>query len=79
VTAERIEQKLQSRQLSQTTFAPRDPKGDWVVWLWAPDDPGCGVAVGEGEKYEDALREALLAYDLDQKTADAEIAEKMPV
>jgi len=64
VTAEKIfEQKLRSRNLTQTAFPPRSEDDDWVVWLWCIDDPGLGAFVGSGEKYEDAFRAALDGYD----------------
>lgn len=69
MTAEKIEQKLRSRRLTQTSFPPRGADDDWVVWVWCTDDPGLGAFVGQGEKYEDAFREAIEAYDFDQKEA----------
>lgn len=77
MNTEKVEQKLRTRGLNQTTFSPLDEDEDWVVWLWCADDPGLGTFVGHGSGYDEALREALQVFDLHQKT-NVELEEKQP-
>lgn len=78
MNTEKVEQKLRTRGLNQTVFAPPEEENeDWVVWLWCADDPGLGAFVGHGEGYDEALREALQVFDLHQKT-NVGLEEKQP-
>lgn len=75
MNTEKVDEKLRTRGLNQTVFTPQAEDEDWVVWLWAPDDPGLGTFVGHGESSDEALREALQVFDLHQKT-NVELEEK---
>lgn len=75
MNTEKVDQKLRTRGVNQTVFSPLDDDEDWVVWLWCADDPGLGTFVGHGERYDEALREALQVFDLHQKQ-NVELEEK---
>lgn len=60
---------LRHRDLSATIYTLND---GYAVWAFAADDPALGIFPGEGPELEDALSNALAAWD------NAEIAEEEP-